>query len=587
MIMPEDSGKQKFIQNFLQKVKSGEGFVEDIWVERNIRTPGSSEEGSTARSLSARKITNITELIEDDIRHCFYDGYFTFRIISAAKGSGKTSLLSYLHELIKSDSIRHQKFIISKFPITALTLIGGKFNFTLKLYYYILAETFWNLVKSSEHLIQNKAKELLGEYLQSDEVNRLVSARTMQAFRAHFTKSFSEISINFEEFLFDVMGDIFKIDPQYVFVYLIDELDGLEHQVDERQQVLVVIRSLVKGVAQRFDSRIRLFIYLVGTTKTIDDFFREDQVLESLVSNNVINLNNVGYKSEVELIKVKINDRIKGAFKGYRNFDTAWLEIQQISLKPSLNLRNFCQEYSRSVLEIYEKHFKEEPEKCFEGKARDLVLAQSRQHWKRFLTQNSYTLSEVSTTTILENHAFDCYVELLHNGVRVGRCFGEAKNYELLSSHLATFDQWLRDVRFRGSVSDPTFDLAFMIAPSCPALLQRKLDLKNIHFIQSDKIQSDKVISIPSTTVKDNSSTNQVIQPNLLVELVDLNTSSDEAVRSAFKGMRIQTKIINDIVKNRPFSDIEDLGRRIKITNATKDKLKSKFSFSFQLDVFT
>ena len=211
--MPEDSGKQKFIQNFLQKVSFGEGFIEDIWVERNVRTPGSSEEGSTARSLSGRKINNITELIEDDIRHCFYDGYFTFRIISAAKGSGKTSLLFYLHELIKSDASRQQKFIISQFPITAIALIGGEFDFGLKLYYHILAETFYNLVRNSEYFIQSKAKELLGEYLQSDEVNRLVSARTIQSFRAHFTKSFSTIAINFEEFLFDVMGEVFKVNP--------------------------------------------------------------------------------------------------------------------------------------------------------------------------------------------------------------------------------------------------------------------------------------------------------------------------------------------------------------------------------------
>lgn len=575
--MPEDAGKKKNIQNFLMSISSGEGFIEDIWIERNIRSPKSLGEGSTAISLSGRKINNITELLEDDLKHSFHGGFFTFRIITAMKGSGKTSLLVYLDELIKANSNYQNKFIISGFPITDILNLGGDFPFNIKFYCYILADIFWNLLHKAECLVQERAKNILGEYLNPDDVNRLVAAKKLQFLRSNFIKLFSSTPINLLEFLFDTFDGILRVAPHHVFVCLIDELDGLENQSKERQQTLVVIRSLLKGVRARFKSEIRLFVYLVGTNENVKDLFRDDPVIESLVSQNVVNLN-TGYQSEFEMIKSKINNRIKGAFKGYKDFNVAWLEIEQISLKSDLTLRGFCQEYSRAILEIYEKYFKEAPEQNFEGKARDLVAAQSRQHWEKFLTQKSYTLSEVSTTTILEKHAFDCYVELLHNRVAVGRCFGEAKNYELLSSHLDTFSQWLQDVGFRGSASDSMYDLAFMIAPSCPTLLQRKLELQNIHFIQSDKV------IIPPITVKDNSSTNQVIQPNLLV---DLNTSSDEAVRSAFKGMRIQTKIINDIVKHRPFRDIDDLGRQIKITNATKDKLKSKFSFSCQLDVFT
>lgn len=100
--MPEDAGKKKFIKDFLQQVKPGEGFVEDIWIERVVRLPESEGEGSTARSLSGRPISNITQLLEDDLRHTFDEGYFTFRFVAALVGSGKTSVLAYLQELTKT-----------------------------------------------------------------------------------------------------------------------------------------------------------------------------------------------------------------------------------------------------------------------------------------------------------------------------------------------------------------------------------------------------------------------------------------------------------------------------------------------------
>ncbi|MEL7039541.1 MAG: hypothetical protein AAFO04_28610, partial [Cyanobacteria bacterium J06592_8] len=112
-----------------------------------------------------------------------------------------------------------------------------------------------------------------------------------------------------------------------------------------------------------------------------------------------------------------------------------------------------------------------------------------QQHWSSFLRKSTYKLSESSTTTIIENHAFDFYVELQHNEECVARAFGEAKNYELLSSHLKTFKQWLDDAKFKAFTSNEhPSDLAFMIAPSCPSLLKRKLELANIQFIESDKV---------------------------------------------------------------------------------------------------
>lgn len=55
------------------------------------------------------------------------------------------------------------------------------------------------------------------------------------------------------------------------------------------------------------------------------------------------------------MIRVKIDDRIKEAFHGYKNFAQGWKEIQSIPLKPAKTLRDFCQEYASAVLEIYMK----------------------------------------------------------------------------------------------------------------------------------------------------------------------------------------------------------------------------------------
>ncbi|MEH2298967.1 MAG: hypothetical protein V7K88_07930 [Nostoc sp.] len=107
-------------------------------------------------------------------------------------------------------------------------------------------------------------------------------------------------------------------------------------------------------------------------------------------------------------------------------------------------------------------------------------------------------MSAVSTTTVFAGHAFDCSVQLLHNGSLIARAFGEAKNYELLSGHLQTFDKWLSDINFKPDANPP--DLAFMIAPSCPSLLHRKLELKNIQFIESEKVSPTPIPASTSTS---------------------------------------------------------------------------------------
>ncbi|PHM05651.1 hypothetical protein [Nostoc sp. 'Peltigera malacea cyanobiont' DB3992] len=141
--MPEDAGKKKFIKDFLQQVKVGQGFIEDIWIERVVRPPGSDGEGSTALSLSMRSISNITQLLEDDLRYSFDEGYFAFRFVAAALGSGKTSLLTYLHELTKTQRNYRSLSLVVRFSLSDLLMVGGDHNFGIKLYCHILAHTFW------------------------------------------------------------------------------------------------------------------------------------------------------------------------------------------------------------------------------------------------------------------------------------------------------------------------------------------------------------------------------------------------------------------------------------------------------------
>lgn len=156
-------------------------------------------------------------------------------------------------------------------------------------------------------------------------------------------------------------------------------------------------------------------------------------------------------------------------------------------------------------------------------------------------------------------HAFDCYVELLHNGSLVARAFGEAKNYELLSSHLDTFKQWLDDINFRPSTLDGTPpDLAFMIAPSCPPLLQRKLELRNIRFIPA---------------IKNSPPPKKIIDT---VAATDINTASKIELITAFKGTGIKQVTINKLISGRPYFAIDDMASDLKLTPAVQTKLKDK-----------
>ena len=396
-------------------------------------------------------------------------------------------------------------------------------------------------------------------------------------FRNKFKNYITANVDSFEEFFFYLISEVSVIDPKFSFVYLIDELDALAEFPNEIQETRLLFKELIRRAFQKFQSKIRLLIYLVGTSNNVGSFVAGDSVIESLVGNLVINLNQ-GYSNEFDLIKEKVEERIKRAYKGYKTFTQAWQEIKNISLKPAKTLREFCQEYGLKLLEIHEKYFDEAPEQVFEGDARKLVEAQCQKNWGSYLNQSAYKLSAVSTTTELEGHAFDCYVELLHNGTTVARAFGEAKNYELLSGHLETFSQWLDDVKFNPSPSNRVPpDLAFMIAPSCPPLLQRKLELKKIQFIQSDKITDSTTVST-STPV---STVTLTQPPTPIASSVNINTASRDELIKAFRGTSVQKQKIDKLINNRQnkhYGNLEDLASDLRFTPPVKGKLETKIN---------
>ncbi|UBF23685.1 hypothetical protein K9N68_18100 [Kovacikia minuta CCNUW1] len=566
MGMGEDSGKPRFIRDFLQRIKPGDGFYDDMRIERAIRLPGSDGEGSTARSLSGSLVDNVTKLLEDDLRHTFDNGFFTFRLVNAHFGGGKTSLLHYLQELAKTKPTYKEFSAVSFFRLSDIQSIGGNQSFTIKFYSHILGHTFWELLNNENVLVKKTAKNILNDYLEPSEVSQLLAITSRSPFCSRFRKYFSDSGVVFEELFFESINRISYIESRFTFAYLIDELDHLGKSFpNEFQEARSLIKSLVRGVYQKFSSKMRLLIYLAGTSENVKQFINDDPVIESLVGHQVIVLSK-GYENEFELVKAKIDERIKGAFKGYQDFNEAWSEIQTISIDPAQNLRSFYRNYVTAVLEIYEKYFKERPENEFEGNARELMEVECRQKWQSYLNQKAYLLSSAPSTTKIANHNFDCCVELLHNGVSVARAYGEAKNYELLTSHLETFNKWLEDASFNPHKADGNPpDLAFMIAPSCPSLLKRKLELKNIHFIQSNKVVGE----------------NNGNKSEKKSSAVNINTATKDLIVAALKGTGMRGTTVDKLINlrsNKSYKNIDDLASDLKLTSKVKEGLQKKLN---------
>lgn len=611
--MAEDAGKKNYIREFLQRVANGLGFIEDIWVEREVREPGSEGEFNLARSFSKRPISNITELLLDDLRHTFDRNLFTFRFISARPGGGKTAILDYLCELIAVEPKYRNSAVVVRFPFNELLSIAGNESFGVKFYSYALTQTFWELMRDSNASLPNdvklSAEKFLGKIIAQEKVAQLKLKTDFDiGFIGDLTDYLLEKNFNFKKVFFSTIKHFSQNHPQITFVYLIDELDSLPSRSDYLQDVRSVVRDLINEAANI--GRVRLMVYMVGKADDVDSFIdpKNDKALYSRVFDTVVTL--TAFRTEeCDKIRKKIEERIEGAYSGCKDFDKAKQEISNVKLEPSQDynsLREFCKKISSKFIEIHEKYFSsfDESFNKYENRARQLVETKSRQQWAEYLGDNlmeincteqdqgyrghtkwrrysgksGYELLVACSTTSTKgkvsgrNHAVDCYTELWHNGHQVAAAYGEAKNYALTKEHIDTFHQWLIDFDFDPfpSHGNPS-DLALMIAPSCTPLQLRKLKIKGIQFVEEEKI----IDLVGSNTEQNSSSESTKPQPNL----IDLNNAEMSLLKTAFKGTKISSEnTFKKLIKGRPYKNLEELVNKMGFSNTIKTKLQTKLS---------
>ncbi|MCT7951025.1 hypothetical protein NG798_14600 [Ancylothrix sp. C2] len=618
--MPEDAGKKRILRDFLHQVSQGNGFIEDIWIEREVRKFGTDGQYNTANSLSGWPISNLTELLKDDIKHNFEEGFFTFRFIAATPGSGKTALLNYFRELIRVEPKHSVNSVVVNFSLNDLLAIAGKESFGVKLYCHILVQTLWELLKNGSQIKQNvktSCEDFLKEILKTEQFAQLQQSTSSDN---KFSELFTEYllgkhGVNFEQLFFKLIDGVKQKEPAFRFVYLIDELDALKSHAEYMAGARAIIRALINRSFDKYQGKVQLMMYVVGISDDVDKFIQSDAALAAKISGSTVML--VPFRrEECEKIKEQITKRIKDAYSGCQDFKQAWQEIEAINVEPGKDchtLRDFCQKYGGKVKEIHEKYFNhfDKNFNVYENKARDLVEAKCREKWATFLKQKQYEVKVYPTTTSITcdtpnghiTHAFDCYVELLHNGYAVAKAFGEAKNYDLLSKHLTTFDEWLKDAKFTPfSVNGNPPDLAFIIAPSCQSLLLKKLEIKNIEFIQADKQLKLLLDSIDQILHKvDNPELYKIDHPEPPLDgeideaepkkaqpignqvpptkPVNINTASKEELVQAFRGVGMRQNTIDLIIELRQdkrHTDLHKLIEDVKSTDNVKQKLQTK-----------
>jgi type II secretory pathway component PulK len=96
-----------------------------------------------------------------------------------------------------------------------------------------------------------------------------------------------------------------------------------------------------------------------------------------------------------------------------------------------------------------------------------------------------------------------------------------------------------------------------MIAPACPSLLQRKLELKKIQFIKSDK---------------------QIVDPIVNTNTVNINTDDQQLLIAAFQGTKVRNTTIQKLITKRPYKDLNHLVSELKLTQNAKTKLQQKLN---------
>ncbi|MDF5717186.1 MAG: hypothetical protein PUP93_25790, partial [Rhizonema sp. NSF051] len=419
-----------------------------------------------------------------------------------------------------------------------------------------------------------------------------------------------EKKTNFKKLFFSSIRYFLLAHSQVTFVYLMDELDALQSHQNYLQDARAIVRDLINEALG--GGKFRLMIYMVGVSDDVETFIKADHALYSRVFDSVINL--VAYRrEECEKIKSKIEERIEGAYSGCKDFDKAWQEITNIKLEPGhdySNLREFCKKLSGKVIEIHERYFHsfDKSFNKFEEKARQLVEIQAikkwsgylgdsltketsteqrlghlgHTKWKRYKGKNGFVLLVATSTTIIKNHAVDCYAELWHNGHEVAKAYGEAKNYSLTKEHIDTFQQWLTDFKYDSISTDGNPpDIAFIISPSCTALQQKKLKIKSIEFIKLEKILeqvlSEEEIINPLVPEDENDSVS-INEADEKSDSVSINEADKTSLINALKGTKLRKPTVDKLINNRPYNNLEDLAIKMNFSKFVQDKLQDKLN---------
>jgi hypothetical protein len=591
--MSEDSGKKSHVRDFLRRVSRGLGLVEDIWIDRAVKKPGSDGNFNEANSLSCREISSISSLLKDDLRCIFEDSSFVFRFIAASPGSGKTATIEYFQKLIETDISHANHSVVINFSLNEMLSILENNEFGVKFYSHILVQTFWRLIGSKSSQLSPELIDISNKFLEEvfgrSELAQLTSSSNSPLkFTTTFTDYLNKHRGSLRDFFFYVIDYFSQRCPQASFIYLIDELDALQSRPNYTNDARSIIRDLFNKSANL--SKIRLLVYMVGRADDVNSFINEEQdsALYSRVHLSVINL--VKFRvDECDQIRKKLEETFAGAYSGFKGYEQARKEIASIALTPGKDystLREFCQKIASEFIKIHDKYFLEESFNQFERNARSRLKSESMKMWKDYLGENctavgsfkldhcghdkwekikgkgGYELVVSQTTTVIKNHAVDCYAELWHNEHVVAKAYGEAKNYNLIKEHIDTFHEWLNDFEFYRQSTKTPRNLAFFIAPGCSDLQRRKIELKYITFIEEQKI-------IESPTIGND-------EPN---SPVNINTADQTAITKALKGTKIKGNTINKLISDRAkqkYRDLDDFVARMRWSGEVRQRIQTK-----------
>lgn len=364
--MAESLEEARFVERFLIKVSSGTDFTPDIWIERDVKSSGPGGEDTKATSYSGKKvgikINNLTELLKDDLDHCFRKNYFVFRFISAIAGSGKTTLLSYLQELIEVDY--DNGYVVVNSPLPAQTgALTSVQSFHARFYSHILTETLFQLLDKPK--VQVVAEYILREILDQESSDQLIGAKGSRiSFFTKFNNFTSNARIDLEGAFLTLIRKVLEVDADYAFVYLIDELDdALQEEPSQVQQVREAFKSLHNRTLKEFGDKVRLLVYVAGTSEKLKGLIDSDTAINRRFVDHTIHLG-LGVKSEFSKIREKIDKRLERAYRGCDSFDEAQARIQDIDnqLKSTYvgkikSIGSYCKNYAYAALEIYEEYF--------------------------------------------------------------------------------------------------------------------------------------------------------------------------------------------------------------------------------------